>query len=254
MKTPMNIKAFTKAAIRFALLMSLMILTACSSESTSNSPLSEANPPPEGFELRSLQENLTLVEGDSRGLSIPLALTRQNGHQSAVQLSIEGVTPADEAFVSSSFTRLALTPNNDNSLANLTLAIADLPILAQQRSFRISATDGAELHVITINVDVQPVNAPDVYLLAGQSNMVGFSGEGTKQAFSGGPDEPNARIFQLNVTPNDQNSIFLAEQDFTSPTTISAQPSNELCPRRSSQYLKQHHSSTSRMVRFRFLR
>jgi len=197
--------------------MSAITLTACSSGPDTDSPSGD-------FELRSLQENLVLIEGDTGGLEIPLSLTRLNGHETSVELSIEGVTPDDEAFVSSSFTRLALTPNNDNSLAILTLAIADLPILAQQRSFRITATDGAEEHVITIDVDVQPVDAPDVYLLAGQSNMVGFSGDGTKEAFLGGLDEPNPRILQLNVTPNDQDEIFLTADDFTNTETIVAAP------------------------------
>ncbi len=210
-------KAPIRAVLHLALLLSAMTLAACSSSSGPGNPTGD-------FELRSLQENLILVEGDTAGLSIPLSLTRVNGHETSVELSIEGVTPDDEAFVSSSFTRLALTPNNDNSLAILTLAVADLPILAQQRSFRITATDGAEQHVITIDVDVQPVDAPDVYLLAGQSNMVGFSGDGTKQAFVGGFDEPNARILQLNVTPNNQDSIFLDADDFTSISTIVADP------------------------------
>lgn len=55
-----------------------------------------------------------------------------------------------------------------------------------------------------------------VYLLVGQSNMVGTSELGAKQAGVGQVDEPHPRIFQLNVPENEglvepQSSVFLDE-------------------------------------------
>lgn len=157
-----------------------------------------------------------LEEGSATGLVIPVELTRQNNHTSPVQLSIEGVNAADEAFLTSSFTQRRLVPNDDSSQLTLSLAIADLPILAQERQLRLTASDGNATHETTLSVNVVPVDAPDVYLLVGQSNMVGFSGDGTREAFPGGLDESNARIKQLNVSPNDQNTIFLEQANFTS--------------------------------------
>lgn len=203
-------------------LAATLLLAACSGSTPDISAPDGATPvdtrPTGDFELRSLQNDLTLIEGDESGISIPLALSRQNGHSTPVTLSLTGVSAADTAFISSSFTRLTLTPNADESQAVLQLSIADLPLLPQQRDFRITASDGTDSDEMLIRVNVEPVNAPDVYLLVGQSNMVGFSGEGTRQALPGGADEPNPRIRQLNVSNNDQNTRFLDAFDFTSPT------------------------------------
>ena len=67
-----------------------------------------------------------------------------------------------------------------------------------------------------VSVTVQPTSAPDVYLLVGQSNMVGFSGDGTRQSYPGGEDEPDPRIRQLNVSANDSSEVFRTFNDYTS--------------------------------------
>jgi len=198
-----------------------LVVSGCSDQIT---PPTQDNQPTGDFELRSLQNDLTLTEGDEAGVAIPLALTRQNGHNTPVELSLAGVAPADTAFISSSFTRLTLTPNADESEATLKLAIADLPLLPQQRQFLVTASDGVDQDRMLITVNVVPVDAPDIYLLVGQSNMVGFSGDGTRQAYPGGADETNPRIKQLNVSKNDRNEIFLEEDDFSSPSINIVQP------------------------------
>lgn len=206
-----------------------MLLAACSSDTANRiTPVDTA--PTGDFELRALSNDLTLVEGDESGVSIPLTLSRKNGHSTAVSLSITGVSDADIAFISSSFTRLTLTPNADVSQATLKLSIANLPLMPQQRDFRITASDGVDSDEMLIRVNVVPVDAPDVYLLIGQSNMVGFSGDGTRQAFPGGADEPHPRIKQLNVSKNDRETLFLSASDFSSsilnvvdPTIVQAE-------------------------------
>ena len=203
---------------RFVLLsVTLFLLTGCAGDvaTTDNANL-QSN---EVFKLNSEIEQLTLVEGDEAGLRVPLELQRNNGHTSPVKLSISGVSPDDVAFISSSFTRLTLNPSEDNSEMILTLAIADRPLLPQQREFILTATDGINRDDLLLRVNVEPVDAPDVYLLIGQSNMVGFSGDGTRQAYPGGLDETDPRIRQLNVSKNDRELIFLTQADFQSPTS-----------------------------------
>ena len=205
-----------KSLFLLASIWAALILTACGSDEIgSDTP---GATPTGNFQLRSLAQELVLVEGDENGLVIPIELERSNGHQSAVELSISGRDAQDVEFVTSSFTRLSLTPDADQSSMVVKLAIADQPLLPQERNFLLTATDGRDIHEIPINVSVQPVDAPDVYLLLGQSNMVGFSGDGTKQAYENGPDEPNPRIKQLNATKNDRQDIFRVQADFTSAT------------------------------------
>lgn len=204
-------------------LLTAVLLSACDGSSGLSGPV---DPPPSGdFELRSLSENRVLVEGHSGGLSIPLTVDRNGGHASQVELSIAGATTQDEAFISSSFTQLTLTPSSNNSSLVLSLAIADRPLLAQQRQFIITASDGTDSDEMLLEVDVEPVDAPDVYLLVGQSNMVGFSGDGTRQSYAGGADETHPRIKQLNVSENDRQTVFLDAADFKSTTKNVSSPS-----------------------------
>lgn len=209
-------------ALRAISLSASLLLLGCSGDEIK----SPGTPSPTGdFELRSIPDNLTLIEGDSNGLQIPISLDRKNGHASPVKLSLSGATDADMAFVESSFSRLTLTPSADQSQAILRLDIADLPITAQQRQFVLIANDGMDEDRTVIQVNVVPVDAPDVYLLIGQSNMVGFSGDGTRQALPGGADEPHPRITQLNVSKNDRQEVFVNQSDFTSSTVNVVQPS-----------------------------
>ena len=194
-----------------------LFLSACSSnnespEAESANQLVAAT----GFSLRSLPTSLDLREGDTAGLDIPLNLTRVNGHSARVNLSIAGVNPQDSAFVSTAFANDTLTSTVNQTNVNLRLDIGVLPVPEQQRTFVISASDGVELDEHTITVNVRPVERDDVYLLIGQSNMIGFGGDGTKQAWPGGEDEPNPRIKQFNVSKNNEFDTFLTPADYTS--------------------------------------
>lgn len=169
-----------------------------------------------GFSLRAQPTSLELREGDTAGLDIPLNLTRVNGHDARVNLSIDGANPQDSAFVSTAFGNDTLTSSANQTNVNLRLEIGVLPLPEQQRTFIITASDGVEVDEHTITVNVRPVERDDVYLLIGQSNMVGFGGDGTKQAWPGGEDEPSPRIKQFNVSKNNEFDTFLTAADYTS--------------------------------------
>ncbi len=191
------------------LFASLLLLAAAGCSSGSGGSSGE-------FSLRLQQGANELWEGNPAGLDIPLDITRVSGHVAQISLAISGVTEADSAFVSTAFSNSSLTPAADQSSVNLRLDVGVLPILPQQRRFRITATDGRTSDEVIIIVNVKPVERDDVYLLIGQSNMVGFGGDGTRQSFPGGPDEPNGRIKQFNVTKNNEFDTFLSVSDYTS--------------------------------------
>ena len=170
-----------------------------------------------------------LVEGDD-GLDIALSIRREAGRAGPLTLSIEGASAADVADLSGAPTSWTLSPDAERTLFTLRLDIADAPILPGQRRFVISASDGVHTARTSLTVEVEPVDAPDVYLLIGQSNMVGSSGEGSRQAAPGGPDAPNPRIRQLNVVSNDPFGAFAEdgayrspEQNIVAPTLVVAQ-------------------------------
>ena len=176
------------------------------------------------FEIRSLTPNPVLIEGDPEGVSIPFTLSRSNGHDLPIDLEIRGASDEDVAFVTTSPSPLTLTVDESQSELILQLAIGDVPIASQVRNFLIVASDGTETSTLPISVSVQPTSAPDVYLLAGQSNMVGFSGDGTRESEVGGLDEPNERILQLNASKNNENTVFLTDADYTSTTVNVVDP------------------------------
>lgn len=157
---------------------------------------------------------MQLVEGDA--VTIPIKIVRSEGHTNNVLLSIDGLQASDDRNISTSFDPRQISSSSSESAITVRLDIDDLPIMPQQRTFIVGATDGQDTATTTITLNIQPVPAPDVYLLIGQSNMVGFSGAGTKVANSGGPDEPNPRILQLNVTSNDLEKNFFNNATYTS--------------------------------------
>jgi len=159
---------------------------------------------------------LSLVEGSAEGVDISFVLNRTNGHNRNVAVSVAGVTDQDDQRITFETNTVQLNGNQTSGTINIQLAIDDLPILSHTRSFSVTADDGTNTVSVPVAINVTPVNAPDIYLLVGQSNMVGFSGDGTKQAGPGGPDEPNPRIRQVNVSKNDQFDIFTNEAAFNS--------------------------------------
>ena len=196
----------------------LLLLTACSSGGSSEPPQSDA------FQLTAPgAAELALTEGGD-ALAIPLDLVRAGGHDADVALRVESDTDADAAFLDAGFEPATLNGGTDASTLYLRLAVADAPLLSHSRRYTVVASDGDSEYRLPLDVAITPVDAPDVYLLVGQSNMVGFSGDGTRQSYAGGLDEPHPRILQLNVTPNDGANIFNDAEDFSDPGSIAVSP------------------------------
>lgn len=198
---------------RLAALLVLVSLAACSSSGSSDNGDSTAENSSSGAFVLNSVAPINLVEGNPEGANIPVTLSRIGGHDKPINISISGATDTDSQLITVGLFPEQIPEDQNFSSINLVLAIDNLPIMPQQRIFYVDASDGVDSARTTIRVNVEPVNAPDVYLLAGQSNMVGFSGDGTKVANTGGPDEPHPRVFQLNVSKNDDS--FSSAADFT---------------------------------------
>jgi len=228
----MNLVKHTLAN-RLAALMVLFSLAACSGSSddggsttggssTSGSSTSgstdsgstDAGTSTGAFTLDSVGP-ISLEEGNPAGANIPINLTRIGGHSKPISISIAGASDSDNRLITFGIFPDQIPAGESYSSINLGLAIDDLPIMPQQRIFYIDANDGTDTARATVRINVQPVDAPDVYLLAGQSNMVGFSGAGTKLANAGGPDEPHPRIYQLNVSKNNNDMVFIDAEDYS---------------------------------------
>ncbi|PID62256.1 MAG: hypothetical protein CSB44_03955 [Gammaproteobacteria bacterium] len=177
----------------------LLTLSACrdSDDATGEQTTSD-------FSLVPATTNVTLTEGDGDGVTVPLTLVRNDDYSGEVTLELRGETDADTTNLTADFSPQVLSDNDSDSSLRLELAIADAPILPQTRHFYLIADDNGNRHQLPLTIEVTPVQRPDVYLLAGQSNMIGFSGDGTKQAGPGQADEPHDRILQLNVTENSE--------------------------------------------------
>jgi len=196
----------------------LLTLGACSDETTADARFSlevtvaaSDNAPETGIE-----GNLTLTEGDAAGLTLNVSINRTPGFSDPVTLAITGDAPSDIRLITETFSQPVLQTNTeDTSTLVLRLDIDDRPIMPHNRRFRIIASNGLQQATQALSIDIAPTSAPDIYLLAGQSNMVGFSGDGTRQDGPGGFDESVERIKQLNVSKNDRD-LFLSSGDFIS--------------------------------------
>ena len=166
------------------------------------------------FEVTVAQAAYNLREGDAAGVQIPLSLVRAPGFEGTISLSVSSEDDVDESLMQMSFSSEQLQSGETQSTLNLGLDIDVLPIRAQQRRFTIAASDGVASASVSVTVAVTPVERDDIYLLIGQSNMVGFSENGAKQAGAGQPDAIDLRIRQLNVTANER-SRFVSPADFS---------------------------------------
>jgi len=192
------------------------LLHGCSSggsEGSENTPLADSLT----FDLVATNAgSVTVVEGASGGANIPIQLNRFSDDTNPIFLSARGANSADNRQVRVAFSADTLEGGNNQTELSVWVGIDALPIQPHQRTIVVSATDGQNTDEVELNIDVQPTSAPDIYLLVGQSNMIGFSGDGTKLAGPGQPDEPNERIKQLHVTYNDENNQFTDESAFRS--------------------------------------
>ena len=225
---------FSTCATAVILAVSLM-LAGCSGDNENQIPgdnnsqnPDDGNPPAatdDSFDI-SVPDALIVTEGGD-ATSVEVTLFRSESHQRAVNLSLTGATSADEEDlvwgIEDSRLEVTLTGTESSTQISFSLGFSVGPRLQSTRDFVLTATDGRDTQLVPLTVTLQPVQAPDVYLLIGQSNMEGFSEIDVKQAQAGGADVPTERIQQLNVTANDASN-FPDEAAFSDTTRQVAFP------------------------------
>lgn len=163
--------------------------------------------------------SISVAEGGGTA-NINIQVERANGHAKPITFAAEGQSQADTQGLSWQFSSSQIRSGESNTSLSLELAIGPRPLQPHDRVVRIIGTDGANSPVIALlTVQVTPTTRPDVYVIAGQSNAVGFSESNAKLTGPGQADEPVDRIKQLNVTGNDQEN-FITPSDFTDIASI----------------------------------
>ncbi|MFK7893616.1 MAG: sialate O-acetylesterase [Granulosicoccus sp.] len=152
--------------------------------------------------LYSSHNRITLVEGDTEGFSIRLSLDRGDTANQETTLWLESDAPGEMSGLRHVFSSEKLLAGQSGSVLTMHLDVTQAPLIKHERYYHIVADDGRRQTRTPLVVDVSPTAAPDVYLLIGQSNMEGYSQKGSKDSSLGGMDERVARIWQLNVEPN----------------------------------------------------
>jgi len=169
---------------------------------------SAGNPPTSGnggnYALQLPASAPTLMEG-GESIEIDISIERTGSHALPVTLAVDATGSSDDGL-EFSFADSVLDAGESETVLTVSLPIASQPRLSGSRSLPIVATDTSAQgqQSGTIEIPFEPTNRPDVYLLAGQSNMAGSSGEDAREADAGQPDAPVGRIFQLDVTINDR--------------------------------------------------
>jgi hypothetical protein len=173
---------------------------------------------PDAIFTLSASDTIQLREG-AGSVEIPVKINRTNTADQTISLAVN-TSVQDAERLTTTLSDSSLTPGETDSAVRVALAIGPYPIQAETRELTITAENTAGLtRTTTVNLQITPTDRPDVYLLIGQSNMVGSSEPDAKQATPGGPDEPDSRILQLNVTGNDQGN-FASDADFTDPAKL----------------------------------
>jgi hypothetical protein len=157
---------------------------------------------------------VTLIEGEGR-VVIPVSVTRALGRPGSITLGARSATAGDEQELSWEFEKALLQSTESSTNLVVQMSIGPRPIQTQARTLLLSASDGVSQTTSTrLNISIEPTDKPDVYLIVGQSNAVGFSEDNAKRTLTGQPDAPNERILQLNVTGNDSFN-FTSPADYT---------------------------------------
>ncbi|MBX2879985.1 MAG: sialate O-acetylesterase [Granulosicoccus sp.] len=187
-------------------------------------PINEppSTPPANGEVLFTFQlgtNSISLTEGAGQ-IDVPISVSRSGAGESTLSLSVDnnGINGIPGLFAQ--FTDGTLSTDESQSTLQVSVAISRRPISQQTYELTVIAEDSSgQRQTEQLSVQVSPTNLPDVYLLIGQSNMVGISEPGSKQSQIGQLDAPNDRILQLNVTGNDAGNFQVAD-DFTNPAKL----------------------------------
>ena len=163
-----------------------------------------------------------LVEGGGPTV-VELHLARTDLDRDALRLSLVDESSGASRGLAHRFDRSGLDGGGTLVRLVLELGVATAPILPHERRFRVRVEGAGRSTDLPLAVDVAPVDADDVYLLIGQSNMQGYSRHGTKRAGPGEPDEPVERVRQLNVQPS-------SRQAFDAPWTFTDEGRNVSSP------------------------
>ncbi len=178
-------------------------------------------PPVYEFELGLDVTQAVLDEGNKDGTTIVISIAPEGKEQ--VMLLVQPQESDDERGLSVSLGSTVLDSQNPSTSVIFKMAIGMRPLMPQSRRFNVIASSGEEVRTAEITLDINPVSAADVYLLIGQSNMVGSSKAGAKDVSPGGADERDSRIWQLNVSPN-SSTIFADAEDFINVTNNAIEP------------------------------
>lgn len=169
---------------------------------------SGGNPPPPlndgSYSLELPATPPTLREG-GEAIAVDIRIDRDDSHNLPVTLALDA-DAASAAGVDFSFADTVLAAGETETVLTVSLPIAARPRRSGSLSLPITAIDTSEqvAQAGTLEIDFEATERADIYLLAGQSNMAGSSGENAREALAGEPDAPSGRIFQLDVTINDQ--------------------------------------------------
>jgi len=170
------------------------------------------------WSLQIASDPVTVIEGGGFG-AIDISIDRGASGAVPIALSTQGVTAADENNLVAFFDDSNLGGQETNTTLRVRVDIGARPIQPHERTILITGTDGTNDTSLSWTFSVQPTNAPDVYLIVGQSNAVGFSEDNSKMALRGQPDEPFDNILQLNVTGNDSENFPTAD-NFTLESSL----------------------------------
>ena len=193
------------------------------------------DPEASNFTLTISSPVVDITEGQDL-LDVPVDVSRNAGFQGNITLSVDVLNETDGEQLTRQFSDSELSNGEQSSNLQLQLATGPKPLMQHSRTLIVSASDNMGNSVTSeLTLRIQPTSAPDIYLLLGQSNMVGISEQNARQSEPGGLDEPMEAIQQLNVTFNDGTN-FQTPQDFTdrsrlintgSPLNIALDPLHE---------------------------
>ena len=178
-------------------------------------------PPVFEFEMNVDRMRAAVDEGNTEGTTFVISVAPSGVEP--ISLSVSPQQAGDEGHLATVLGSDVLDRDNPQTTVNFQLSVGMRPLQPHERRFNVVATSGEEVRRAELILDVKPTSAPDVYLLIGQSNMVGSSESGAKQVTGGGLDERNNRIWQLNVAPNTR-SVFVGPADFTNESSTAIEP------------------------------
>ncbi len=205
---------------KLLLIVAAAVLTsACSSSDDSDQP--PPGPPP-SFALDGFSSPVTLVEGN-QALEVPVSISRIGGFESDIELQVTPSFLAENPSLVVSLDPSTLQSAESTAQLSLAYSLSVSPQQPKSLVVPIQATSGGITEETSLTLEISPTSAPDVYLLIGQSNMVGDSEAGALRNQPGQPDAPDPRIRQLNVT-NNTDATFPTLESFSDPANNAGNP------------------------------